>query len=80
MGLKENIIRHTKFQSMNNLLYIPLINIEKTGKSRDWVLHALTAENIGTDVHYIPVHLHPYYADDVIEAFRKVLTSNQVKS
>lgn len=42
-------------------LYTPLIDIEKLGKSRDWVLNALTAENIGVGVHYVPVHLHPYY-------------------
>ncbi|MCK9554465.1 DegT/DnrJ/EryC1/StrS family aminotransferase [bacterium] len=42
-------------------LYTPLINIKKLGKTRDWALHALTAENIGVGVHYIPVHLHPYY-------------------
>lgn len=42
-------------------LYTPLIDIEKTGKNRDWVLAALTAENIGVGVHYLPVHLHPYY-------------------
>ncbi|MDD5644404.1 MAG: DegT/DnrJ/EryC1/StrS family aminotransferase [bacterium] len=43
-------------------LYTPLIDIKKLGKTRDWVLQALTAENIGVGVHYIPVHLHPYYA------------------
>ena len=42
-------------------LYTPLIDIEKIGKSRDWVLNALTAENIGVGVHYLPVHLHPFY-------------------
>ena len=42
-------------------LYTPLINIDKLGKSRDWVLNALTAENIGVGVHYLPVHLHPFY-------------------
>lgn len=42
-------------------LYTPLIDIEKLGKSRDWVLNALTAENIGVGVHYLPVHLHPFY-------------------
>jgi len=42
-------------------LYTPLIDIDRLGKSRDWVLTALTAENIGVGVHYIPVHLHPYY-------------------
>ena len=42
-------------------LYTPLINVEKIDKSRDWVLNALTAENVGVGVHYVPVHLHPYY-------------------
>ena len=42
-------------------LYTPLIDIKRLGKSRDWVLNALTAENIGTGVHYIPIHRHPYY-------------------
>lgn len=42
-------------------LYTPLIDIDKISKSRDWVLNALTAENIGVGVHYLPVHLHPFY-------------------
>ena len=42
-------------------LYTPLIDIDKIGKSRNWVLNALTAENIGVVVHYLPVHLHPFY-------------------
>jgi dTDP-4-amino-4,6-dideoxygalactose transaminase len=42
-------------------LYTPFVDTEKIGKSRDWVLDALTAENIGTGVHYIPAHLHPFY-------------------
>jgi len=42
-------------------LYTPLIDIERLGKSRDWVLDALAAENIGVGVHYLPVHIHPFY-------------------
>lgn len=42
-------------------LYTPLIDIDRFEKNRDWVLNALTAENIGVGVHYLPVHLHPYY-------------------
>lgn len=42
-------------------LYTPLLDIERLGKNRDWVLSALTAENIGVGVHYLPVHLHPFY-------------------
>jgi dTDP-4-amino-4,6-dideoxygalactose transaminase len=29
---------------------------------RDRFINELTARNIGTSVHFIPVHLHPYYA------------------
>ena len=42
-------------------LYTPLLDVETLGKSRDWVLSALTAESIGVGVHYLPVHLHPFY-------------------
>jgi len=31
--------------------------------NRNEILRALRAENIGVNVHYIPVHLHPYYRD-----------------
>lgn len=42
-------------------LYTPLVDIDALGRSRDWVLDAVTGENIGVGVHYLPVHLHPYY-------------------
>lgn len=42
-------------------LYTPLIDLDRLGKDRDWVLNALTSENIGVGVHYLPVHLHPFY-------------------
>ena len=42
-------------------LYTPLIDIDRLGKNRDWVLQAMTCENIGVGVHYVPVHLHPFY-------------------
>lgn len=42
-------------------LYTPLIDVDILERSRDWVLDAMTAENIGVGVHYTPVHLHPFY-------------------
>ena len=30
---------------------------------RDAFIEELTARNIGTSVHFIPIHLHPYYRD-----------------
>jgi len=35
----------------------------RVGAQRAEVFRALRAENIGVNVHYIPVHLHPYYRE-----------------
>ena len=43
-------------------LYVVLIDGLKA--SRDEVFNALRAEGIGVNVHYIPVHLHPYYREN----------------
>ena len=96
-------------------LYTPLVakggsmSGSKSGSKRDWVLKALTAENIGVGVHYRALCDHPYYrktlgwrrrdypvaadigdrtvslplsaaltdqdVDDVIRAFRRVMTA-----
>lgn len=42
-------------------LYILKIDFEKIGKTRSEVMEELKQKNIGTQVHYIPVHLQPYY-------------------
>ncbi|MGH9318931.1 MAG: DegT/DnrJ/EryC1/StrS family aminotransferase, partial [Vicinamibacteria bacterium] len=42
-------------------LYTILVATEELGKSRDWVLRALTAENVGVGVHYRPIPAHPFY-------------------
>ena len=44
-------------------LYAIRLNLEKLTAGRGEVFRALRAENIGVNVHYIPVHLHPYYRD-----------------
>jgi perosamine synthetase len=44
-------------------LYPIKVDSKKLGASRDEVFCALRAENIGVNVHYIPVHLHPYYRE-----------------
>jgi UDP-4-amino-4,6-dideoxy-N-acetyl-beta-L-altrosamine transaminase len=44
-------------------LYPIRVESTKLSVSRDEVFRALRAENIGVNVHYIPVHLHPYYKD-----------------
>ena len=42
-------------------LYTIRIRADRLGADRDEIFKALRAENIGVNVHYIPVHLHPYY-------------------
>jgi len=44
-------------------LYTIMIDEEKCGISRDAFINALHQMNIGTGVHYLGVHLHPYYVD-----------------
>ena len=42
-------------------LFPLLISFEKFRINRDSFINALKSENIGTSVHFIPVHLHPFY-------------------
>lgn len=44
-------------------LYPIRLELEKIRVDRAEVFRALRAENIGVQVHYIPVHLHPYYRE-----------------
>lgn len=44
-------------------LYPIRLRLEQLRAGRDQVFRALRAENIGVNVHYIPVHRHPYYRD-----------------
>jgi perosamine synthetase len=44
-------------------LYPVRLDVGRLRADRGQVFKALRAENIGVNVHYIPVHLHPYYRD-----------------
>jgi dTDP-4-amino-4,6-dideoxygalactose transaminase len=44
-------------------LYSILIRTEEVGKTRDQILDELIGHRIGTGVHYLPLHHHPYYRD-----------------
>ncbi len=43
-------------------LYAARIDFERAGISRAQVMRTLSAQGIGTQVHYFPVHRQPYYA------------------
>lgn len=42
-------------------LYVVRFDLTKLGATRGEIFAALRAEGIGVNVHYIPVHLHPFY-------------------
>jgi dTDP-4-amino-4,6-dideoxygalactose transaminase len=44
-------------------LYVLRLNLEKLTINRAQFIEELKARNIGSSVHFIPIHLHPYYRD-----------------
>jgi dTDP-4-amino-4,6-dideoxygalactose transaminase len=53
----ENHVRHAWH------LYIIRLDLERLMIDRGQFIEALRRENIGTSVHFIPLHLHPYYRE-----------------
>ena len=45
-------------------LYVVRVDSNILGIERSELFNALRAEGIGVNVHYVPVHLHPYYRDN----------------
>jgi dTDP-4-amino-4,6-dideoxygalactose transaminase len=44
-------------------LYVVQLNLERLTIGRDRFIEELKRANIGTSVHFIPLHLHPFYRD-----------------
>jgi perosamine synthetase len=44
-------------------LYVIQLNLERLRINRQDFIKALKSHNIGTSVHFIPLHLHPFYRD-----------------
>ena len=44
-------------------LYVLRLNLDRTGLGRDRFIQELQQRNIGTSVHFIPLHMQPYYRD-----------------
>lgn len=44
-------------------LYVLRLNLDKLTIDRAQFIEEMKARNIGTSVHFIPIHLHPYYRD-----------------
>lgn len=45
-------------------LYVIRLNLEVLSAGREEIFDALRAEGIGVNVHYIPVHYHPFYREN----------------
>ncbi|HVQ01381.1 MAG TPA: DegT/DnrJ/EryC1/StrS family aminotransferase, partial [Candidatus Thermoplasmatota archaeon] len=46
-------------------IYVIQLQLEKLRADRNTIFNALRAENIGVQVHYIPIHYQPYYQQNV---------------
>lgn len=44
-----------------NHLFVVLLDFNRIGKSRRVVMDELRSRDVGTQVHYIPIHRHPYH-------------------
>lgn len=59
----EGLILHKNedYSDTVNHLYVLKLDLPKLTVDRKEIYNALIAENIGVNVHYIPVYWHPYY-------------------
>jgi dTDP-4-amino-4,6-dideoxygalactose transaminase len=65
-------------------LYVLRLRPDVLRIERDRFIDELTARNVGTSVHFIPIHLHPYYRDRygyapqrfpvALDAYRRMLS------
>lgn len=53
--------KEEEFSDTSRHLYIIRLELDKFKVGRKEIFKALIAENIGVNVHYLPVYLHPYY-------------------
>lgn len=54
-------------QRSGHHLYVLRFDFDRLGLSRMEAMAALKAQGIGTQVHYIPVHYHPYYRERFVD-------------
>ena len=53
-----------KYESAYHI-YVIKLNLQNLKVDRDTIFKALKAEGIGVNVHYMPIHLHPYYKNNL---------------
>lgn len=55
--------KQAEFSNSSWHIYVIQLQLEKFKVGRREIFEALQAENIGVNVHYIPVYYHPYYQE-----------------
>ena len=61
-NLKEVIIPYeAEYSNSGWHIYVIALNLNELTVGRKEVFEALQKENIGVNVHYLPVYMHPYY-------------------
>ena len=61
-ALHDLLLFFCKFHQNRGLLHLAVIRLlDKTPEHHHHVFEALRNSNIGVQLHYLPVHLHPYY-------------------
>jgi dTDP-4-amino-4,6-dideoxygalactose transaminase len=55
-------VEHAEVESAWHL-YVIRLNLDNLTIDRNTFIEELKARNIGTSVHYLPVHMHPFYRD-----------------
>ncbi len=59
-------------------LYVIQLDLQRLRIGRDEMIDLLKQEGIGTSVHFIPLHLHPYYSNNYTYSREKFPVANQV--
>lgn len=61
LPLRSQKIVNSNFSSYH--LYIIRLNLEKIEKSKEAIFNSLRKKGIGVQVHYIPIHYHPFFQE-----------------
>jgi perosamine synthetase len=58
-------------------LYVIQLDLERLRIGRNEMIDLLKKQGIGTSVHFIPLHLHPYYSNNTTYAHENFPIANQ---
>ncbi len=58
-----SLIRTPPHVASAHHLYVILLELERLAADRGRIFQALRARGVGVNVHYLPVHLHPFYQE-----------------